>query len=112
MRGIVIFTWLLIATCGAAVAQSGSKSIVPLRVPRKVALVIGNSGYRYVPGVPPASNDADDMATVLKQLKFDLIDVHKDLTAEQMIQTVGRFARSEVQSGDLALVYYSGHGGQ
>ena len=92
------------------VAQT--KSVRPITVGRKVALVIGNSKYRYIAGVPPAANDADDMAQTLRRLRFDVVEVRKDLTAEGLIEEVGRFGRTEVQPGDLALVYYSGHGGQ
>ncbi len=111
MRGIGC---LLVAAAFSQIlgAQDGTKSIKPVSVARKVALVIGNSNYRYIQGVPPASADADDVAQSLRNLHFDVVDVKKDLRADALIAEVGRFTRAEVQPGDLALVYYSGHGGQ
>ncbi len=111
MRGIACFLLgaALVLTLGA---QDGTKSIKPVSVARKVALVIGNSNYKYIQGVPPASADADDVAQAFRNLHFDVVDVKKDLTADALISEVGRFTRTEVQPGDLAVVYYSGHGGQ
>lgn len=103
--------WLFAIAAGLF-AQDGTKSIKPVSVARKVALVIGNSNYRYIPAVPPASADADDMAQSLRNLHFDLVEVKKDLNADALISEVGKFTRTEVQPGDLALIYYSGHGGQ
>jgi uncharacterized caspase-like protein len=80
-------------------------------VPRKTALVIGNAHYRFAPGIPTASNDADDMAAALRAKNFDLVEVYKDLSLEDMTRSVLRFAE-ELRAGDLAVFYYSGHAGQ
>ena len=74
--------WL--AACGlayalAASAQVETKSIKPITVPRKVALVIGNSKYQHIAGVPPASSDADDVAQALRSVRFDSVDVRAKL---------------------------------
>jgi hypothetical protein len=102
----------LLAVAASLFAQDGTKSIKPVNVARKVALVIGNSSYQRIPGVPPASADADDMAQTLRNLRFDAVTVKKDLNGDALISEIARFTRAEVQPGDLALVYYSGHGGQ
>src|SRR5258708_27112861 len=81
-----------------ASAQVETKSIKPITVPRKVALVIGNSKYQHIAGVPPATSDADDVAQTLRSLGFDSVDVRKDLTAHAMISEVARFTRSEIQA--------------
>jgi uncharacterized caspase-like protein len=103
--------WLF-AIAASLFAQDGTKSIKPVNVGRKVALVIGNSSYQRIPGVPPASADADEMAQTLRNLRFDSVTVKKDLNGDALISEIARFTRAEVQPGDLALVYYSGHGGQ
>src|SRR5262252_5666616 len=41
---------------------------------QRVALVIGNSAYQYTGPLPNPKNDAADMAAVLKQLGFQVID--------------------------------------
>src|SRR5581483_3228846 len=92
-------------------AQVENKSIRPLNAAHKVALVIGNSNYAYVPKIPPAVNDAADMAGALRKLGFD-VDLKTDLGGEALVEAVVRFSRGKVQSGDVAFVYYSGHGGQ
>jgi hypothetical protein len=103
--------WIL-AIAASLFAQDGTKSIKPVNVARKVALVIGNSSYQRIPGVPPAAADADDMAQTLRNLRFDAVTVKKNLNGDALISEIARFTRADVQPGDLALVYYSGHGGQ
>ncbi len=93
-------------------AQDSAKSAVPIRVARKVALVIGNSAYTNIAPVPPAIADADDMTASLKSLGFDLVVTRKNLARDRLIEEVTLFAQSSVRKGDLALIYYSGHGGQ
>src|SRR5262249_13900124 len=49
---------------------------------QRVALVIGNSAYQHTPRLENPKNDATDMAAVLKQLGFQVIDgFHLDKTA-------------------------------
>ena len=90
-------------------AQNGTKSIVPVSVGRKVALVIGNSAYSRLDAIPAAANDADDMAATLQRLGFE-VSVRKNLGVEALITEIIGFGGS-VRAGDLALLYYSGHGG-
>ncbi len=95
----------------ALLAQQNTKSAVPVRVSKKAALIIGNSAYRHIPTVPPAAADADDIASALSGLGFDVV-VRENLDRESVIQEISTFARTRVQPGGLALLYYSGHGGQ
>jgi tetratricopeptide (TPR) repeat protein len=107
--GVIV---LAILCASVTPAQVETKSVRPISVPRKIALVIGNSRYQHIPSIPTASNDADDMARAFHDLSFDEVIVEKDLTADGLISAVARFMRASVQPGDLAVVYYSGHGGQ
>jgi len=91
--------FLPLVALAAAWGAAQTKSVQPIIVGRKVALVIGNSNYRYIAGVPPAANDADDMAAALRRLRFEVVDVRKDLTADGLIEEVGRFSRTRVQPG-------------
>jgi hypothetical protein len=93
-------------------AQVESKSVRPLVVARRVALVIGNSAYRNIPSIEPAINDANDIARTLRALSFDVVEVRTNLSIDALITEVDRFSRTQVKAGDLALIYYSGHGGQ
>ena len=102
------FIPLLFATAVLS-AQTVSKSVTPISVGRKVALVIGNSAYSRLDPIPAAANDADDMAAALRRVGF-VVGLEKNLGVEALITEIGAFAHS-VRPGDLALIYYSGHGG-
>ena len=100
---------LLLTAATLLPPQTGTKSVVPITPGRKVALVVGNSVYRNFDPIPAAANDADDMAASLRALGFE-VSVKKNLGVEALIAGIGAFAAT-VRSGDLAVLYYSGHGG-
>jgi len=99
---------VLLAASALAPAQIGSKSVVPIHVGRKVALVIGNSDYAELERIPAAVNDADDMAAALRRLGFE-VTIRKNLGVNALITEIKAF-KAAIRPGDLALVYYSGHG--
>jgi len=111
LRGATILAGLL-ALSVCAQQNSDTKSVVPIRVQRKVALLIGNANYQHIPQVAPALADANDMAQVFRNLHFDTVEVQTNLNADALIEAVNRFSRNQVREGDLAVIYYSGHGGQ
>jgi uncharacterized caspase-like protein len=90
---------LQISTCFTASAET------------RVALVIGQSGYRAVPALPNAANDARAMAELLRNAGFE-VTAAPDLSQLDMRQTIGDFAAKVAASGPdaVALVYYAGHG--
>ncbi|GAA0781742.1 hypothetical protein E1180_21325 [Roseibium denhamense] len=74
---------------------------------RRVALVIGNEAYRYV---EPLENPLNDTAAITKTLRdadFD-VTIGTDLTKKELELVVRKFLR-ELNDGDTALFYYSGH---
>src|SRR6516225_4087319 len=73
----------------------------------RVALVIGNGGYRNVPRLTNPANDATDVAAALKVVGFETI-VATDLDRVAMDEATIRFARA-ARNADIALLYYSGH---
>ena len=77
---------------------------------KRVALVIGNSSYEHVPQLANPSNDAADMASVLKSLGFEVIE-GSDLKQSEMRETVRRFGEA-LQGADVGLFFYAGHGMQ
>jgi formylglycine-generating enzyme required for sulfatase activity len=81
-------------------------------VERRVALVIGNSAYRELPKVPAGEPDAYGVAEALRNLQFDQVDLRTNVTGKELAEAVENFSRKVVRKDDLALVYYSGHGGQ
>ena len=58
----------------------------------RVALVIGNGGYRSVPELDNSRNDADDISEQLKRVGFAVID-GRDLDRPAMYAALGRFAQ-------------------
>lgn len=77
------------------------------QVQKRVALVIGNSNYKDSPLKNPV-NDARDVATKLRSLGFDVIE-RNNLLSKQIGRTLSEF-RSKLTPGDIALVFYAGHG--
>ncbi len=76
---------------------------------RRVALVIGNSTYRKVPGLPNPQRDADAIATSFRNIGFETVTLRIDATRENLIDALRSFA-NEVEKADWAVVYYAGHG--
>jgi uncharacterized caspase-like protein len=77
----------------------------------RVALVIGQSGYRAVPALPNAANDGKRMTELLGHAGFD-VTAAPDLAQNDMRQAISDFAAKVAASGPdtVALVFYAGHG--
>jgi hypothetical protein len=75
---------------------------------KRVALVIGNSNYKFATPLTNPANDATDIAATLLELGFDVID-GQNLTIVQMDALLSAFAR-RIEFAELALLYYAGHG--
>ena len=75
--------------------------------PKRVALVIGNSEYEASPLKNP-SNDADAVALALKGLGFT-VTTKKGVTKAQFENAVDDITEN-LQSGDVCLIFYAGHG--
>src|SRR5208283_555362 len=108
-------TLLTLPSCKAddqtskAVRRSSSESGTSIKDQRRVALVIGNSDYKIHPLQNPA-HDAEDISGVLRNLGFS---VQTKINADHrgMEEAVNKFVQ-EIQNGDVALFYFSGHGVQ
>ena len=75
---------------------------------RRVALVIGNSAYQHDTRLVNPGNDATDMAKVLRNLGFEVIQ-GKDLDLNGFDRKLDEFERAARQA-DVSLFFYSGHG--
>lgn len=76
---------------------------------RRLALVIGNNAYPAAP-LKNAVNDAVAIAAALNKHGF-VVQRHTDVTLEALERSIDQFLIS-IKAGDVALVYYSGHGMQ
>ena len=102
---VAIVGTMLVAVAGAAPAWAEQIT------GKRVALVIGNSKYRYVTTLPNPGNDARLVARTLRAEGFTLIggDAQIDLDKTRFDDLVGKFGQS-IANADVALFYYSGHG--
>ena len=73
----------------------------------RIALVIGNAGYRIGSLKNPA-NDARAIAAVLRELGFE-VDEQINLSYQDMGRAVNRFGKA-IRRDSVALFYYAGHG--
>lgn len=75
------------------------------------ALIIGNSNYEGAMYLPNPKNDAVEMTRVLKNLNFQTSQYIDITNRDEFIAKVLDFAQG-VSEGDIAIIYYSGHGVQ
>src|SRR4029453_16996971 len=80
----------------------------PAHAEKRVALVIGNNDYKYVPKLQKAVNDARTMGDTLKQLGFTVM-VAENQTRQAFSQTLLAFDKA-VEPGDTAFFFFAGHG--
>ena len=80
----------------------------PAHAEKRVALVVGNNDYRYVPKLQKAVNDARTMGDTLKQLGFTVM-MAENQNRQAFSETLLAFDRA-VGPGDTAFFFYAGHG--
>jgi uncharacterized caspase-like protein len=96
---VLAFIASVVATIGltdAALAQ------------KRVALVIGNSAYKFAPALANPKNDATDIAAALNKLGFQVID-GLDLDKAAFDHKVRDFAVA-LKGADVGVLFYAGHG--
>lgn len=81
----------------------------PVVMGKRVALVIGNSGYQNVSALPNPKKDAERFGKALEAVGFTSVTIVEDLTNEGFNTALRKFARA-ADGADWALVYYAGHG--
>ena len=75
---------------------------------KRVALVIGNSSYRYAGELANPKNDATDMAAALRTHGFQVIDGF-DLNKTALERKIREFANA-LQGAEVGVFFYAGHG--
>ena len=76
---------------------------------RRVALLVGNSGYQNVPRLPNPSNDATAMAQMFKGAGFDVVDLRLDVSNLEFKRALREF-EDAANGADIAVVFFAGHG--
>jgi Caspase domain len=101
--------WLSIrAALTLSLAASFLALAAPAHAEKRVALVIGNNDYKYVPKLQKAVNDAHTMGDTLKQLGFNVM-VAENQNRQGFSETLLAFDKA-VEPGDTAFFFYAGHG--
>jgi uncharacterized caspase-like protein len=78
------------------------------RADRRVAFVVGNGAYKNVQPLPNPPIDAKSMASVLRNVGFDVVE-GTNLTRDKMTERLLEFGK-KAQGADVALFFYAGHG--
>jgi uncharacterized caspase-like protein len=81
----------------------------PALADKRVALVIGNSAYQNVSRLANPVNDSGVMSATFKSAGFDVVELRRDLKANEMRRALRDFS-DNVRDADIAIVYYAGHG--
>jgi uncharacterized caspase-like protein len=76
---------------------------------KRVALVIGNSGYVHAPALRNPASDARAIAQLLRQVGFDEVALKLDLGFDGMRLALRDFGLS-TRGAEVAVVYFAGHG--
>jgi uncharacterized caspase-like protein len=76
----------------------------------RLALVVGNAAYRHTDPLRNSVNDAELIAASLKKIGFK-VTLLRDATLREMAGAAADFGRS-IGRGDIAFVYFAGHGVQ
>ena len=96
-------TSALLAVCWLGTASGASAE-------SRVALVIGNGGYKALPELSNPPNDAKDIADALQSLGFT-VTLAVDADLARMRSLIADFA-TRAATSDVSLLYYGGHGMQ
>jgi len=85
--------------------------VAPFSSQKRLALVIGNSAYAGNSFLSNPVNDAEDFATALRGLNFDVIH-RSNLNQQQMETVINQFMEKLRNNNGVGLFYFSGHGVQ
>ena len=104
---IQIQRFIRLVLIGSVFLTYSSIAQAPLDV--RVALVIGNAAYVNIPALGNSTNDARSMATILRKLGFQVIEV-VDGSKAQMDKAVENLQDLLKGKQAVAMLYYAGHG--
>jgi uncharacterized caspase-like protein len=99
---------LTAASLVATPSPVGSDRPVPAAVQKRVALVVGNSAYRYARKLDNPTNDAADIGAALKRLGFQVIEGF-DLDKAGLDARIREFTK-HLRGADVGVFFYAGHG--
>ncbi|MEP7213469.1 MAG: caspase family protein [Acidobacteriota bacterium] len=117
MKAQIFSLILLIACIGMTASAQPTRQLERERTgasavsQKRLALVIGNGGYKFVGPLANPVNDASDMAATLRKLGFEVIS-GTDQNKRQMETLIRQFGERLSDTKAVGLFYYAGHGFQ
>jgi outer membrane protein assembly factor BamD (BamD/ComL family) len=99
MSCIASIRWSLLLLCLAGAPASAEK---------RIALVIGNSSYKYAGTVSTAKRDAEAVAEMFKKVGYD-VSLLTDADNLQFKRNIRKF-EDAASDADIAVIFYAGHG--
>ena len=100
---------LKIKKLGGSTTSATKSSVPDINYGSYHALVIGNNDYDHLPNLKTAVNDADTVASVLRDDYGFSVKLLKNANRSQMLGSLAAF-RKIVSEEDNFLLYYAGHG--
>jgi hypothetical protein len=99
-RNLLVYVFCLTVWALSATAASAE---------RRVALVIGNSGYKNAPQLRNTISDSTAIGNLFKSVGFEVVISRTDLGVVDFKRAVRDFLVT-AETADIAVVYYAGHG--
>jgi uncharacterized caspase-like protein len=96
------------ASLVATPSPVGSDRPMPGAMGKRVALVVGNSAYRYARRLDNPKNDAVDIGAALKRLGFQVVEGF-DLDKAALDRKIREFT-GVLRGADVGVFFYAGHG--
>jgi uncharacterized caspase-like protein len=96
----------LLAVVAIAIALMGLPGVALAQ--KRVALVVGNSAYKYAGELPNPKNDATDVAAALNKHGFKVLEGY-DLDKAAFDRKIRDFA-NELTGAETGVFFYAGHG--
>jgi hypothetical protein len=81
----------------------------PVAQQKRVALVVGNAAYAHAGELNNVAADARSIADRLREVGFNELALHENLSFEAMRRALQQFSRT-AEDADMAVFYYAGHG--
>jgi uncharacterized caspase-like protein len=107
LAALAVLAFALLAA-GAAEIDAERPVRATAAAQRRVALVVGNSAYRFTARLANPRNDAADMGAALRRLGFHVIE-GLDLGKAEFDRKLRDFAAA-LHGADLGVFFYAGHG--
>lgn len=106
LAGVAVLSFLSLAATPTIVGPADRAA--PASAQKRVALVIGNSAYRYARKLHNPKNDATDIGAALKTLGFQVIEGF-DLDRAALDAKIREFT-AFLRGADVGVFFYAGHG--